>query len=457
MINPPGPNFANKDYVKVFDCLPGLSFASALYHIYKAVQEKNNNQPEPKPLKGYQVKPLNKEWGHGVKAFFASIPFFGNLVLAIYYLSRKKEEPIQQDPVLNDDERVFEVADDHPKLKDKDKGKEEPKEEPIFDVSHKLVNKGDVDEFIKENPKVKIQERPKPEVVENPAEVPDNNLLIVSIDEKGPKAHLKNDYKKLTTEQKNALKNKEIWAKPNGWEVRCEHINKILGKNASGWLDGEGIHEYLEVLQIHLNNKGNKKTKFIKNQFIAILEQKDPTKRERIFLQRICGENIDLGNQNDLIDNRRVNYAEMSPFKTKKMNEYDKVLFPLHAHGNHWILCEIDINAGKIKFYNSLAKGNAYDDYINDAFNEIGGLLNKYAEKLKIPKKDWEKIVNEGKKPDEYPQQRNGSDCGVFVCKYAEKIALNIPITKNDPDFANTQVNGPVREQIAARVMSGKL
>ena len=49
------------------------------------------------------------------------------------------------------------------------------------------------------------------------------------------------------------------------------------------------------------------------------------------------------------------------------------------------------------------------------------------------------------------PQQENGIDCGIFVCKYAENLARNskFKFTQKDTDF--------IREQIKMEVILSKL
>lgn len=99
---------------------------------------------------------------------------------------------------------------------------------------------------------------------------------------------------------------------------------------------------------------------------------------------------------------------------------YDLILVPLHL-GVHWAMAVIDFKSKTVKSYDSM--GHRHDD--------ICSLLLLYLKE--------EHKVKKGRELDspkwtigslkEIPQQRNGSDCGVFACKYADYIAKGRPFT----------------------------
>ncbi|XP_034063291.1 sentrin-specific protease 2 isoform X1 [Gymnodraco acuticeps] len=99
---------------------------------------------------------------------------------------------------------------------------------------------------------------------------------------------------------------------------------------------------------------------------------------------------------------------------------YDLLLVPLHL-GVHWAMAVIDLKSKTVKSYDSM--GHRHDD--------ICGLLLHYLKEEHKVKKGREL---EGTKWSvgslrEIPQQKNGSDCGVFACKYADYIAKGSPLT----------------------------
>ncbi|KAM8917076.1 sentrin-specific protease 2 isoform 2-T2 [Spinachia spinachia] len=101
---------------------------------------------------------------------------------------------------------------------------------------------------------------------------------------------------------------------------------------------------------------------------------------------------------------------------------YDLVLVPLHL-GVHWAMAVIDFKSKTVKSYDSM--GQRHDD--------VCSLLLLYLiEEHKVKKGrelDSPKWTVGSVKATEIPQQRNGSDCGVFVCKYADYMAKERPLS----------------------------
>lgn len=101
---------------------------------------------------------------------------------------------------------------------------------------------------------------------------------------------------------------------------------------------------------------------------------------------------------------------------------YDLILVPLHL-GVHWAMAVIDLKSKTVKSYDSM--GQRHDD--------ICTLLLLYLKEEHKVKKgrelDSTKWTVGSLRATEIPQQRNGSDCGVFACKYADYIAKGRPLT----------------------------
>ncbi|XP_072280877.1 sentrin-specific protease 1 [Pyxicephalus adspersus] len=109
---------------------------------------------------------------------------------------------------------------------------------------------------------------------------------------------------------------------------------------------------------------------------------------------------------------------------TKKVDVFsvDILLFPIHL-GVHWCLAVIDFRRKTITYYDSMGDPN----------DEACKLLLQY---LKLESQDKKGVCFDcngwtlsSKKRHEIPPQLNGSDCGMFACKYAEYIAKDKPIT----------------------------
>ncbi|XP_028848524.1 sentrin-specific protease 1 [Denticeps clupeoides] len=123
---------------------------------------------------------------------------------------------------------------------------------------------------------------------------------------------------------------------------------------------------------------------------------------------------------------------------TKKVDlfSHDIVLVPVHL-GVHWCLSVVDFRKPSITYFDSMG-GN------NDEACRI--LLNYLKQESKDKRKkelDASGWTLHSKKRNEIPQQMNGSDCGMFTCKYAEYVTKDRPITftqKHMPYFRRRMV-----------------
>ncbi|XP_036447969.1 sentrin-specific protease 1 [Colossoma macropomum] len=123
---------------------------------------------------------------------------------------------------------------------------------------------------------------------------------------------------------------------------------------------------------------------------------------------------------------------------TKKVDIFsvDIILVPVHLDV-HWCLCVVDFRKKSITYFDSMGGNN----------DEACRILLKYLKQENEDKRgqdldtsDW---TLQSKKRNEIPQQMNGSDCGMFTCKYAEYITKDKPITftqKHMPYFRRRMV-----------------
>ncbi|OXB69649.1 UNVERIFIED_CONTAM: hypothetical protein H355_008597, partial [Colinus virginianus] len=108
---------------------------------------------------------------------------------------------------------------------------------------------------------------------------------------------------------------------------------------------------------------------------------------------------------------------------TKKVDIFsvDLLLVPIHL-GVHWCLAVVDFRKKTITYYDSMGGINS----------EACRILLQYLKQESLDKKRKEFDTNGwsllSKKSQEIPQQMNGSDCGMFACKYADCITKDKPI-----------------------------
>ncbi|XP_058512085.1 sentrin-specific protease 1 isoform X2 [Ochotona princeps] len=108
---------------------------------------------------------------------------------------------------------------------------------------------------------------------------------------------------------------------------------------------------------------------------------------------------------------------------TKKVDVFsvDILLVPIHL-GVHWCLAVVDFRKKSITYYDSMGGVNT----------EACRTLLQYLKQESVDKKRKEFDTNGwqlfSKRSQEIPQQMNGSDCGMFACKYADCITKDRPI-----------------------------
>ncbi|VDM19982.1 unnamed protein product [Wuchereria bancrofti] len=99
---------------------------------------------------------------------------------------------------------------------------------------------------------------------------------------------------------------------------------------------------------------------------------------------------------------------------------YELLLIPVHL-GAHWCLAVIDFKNRIIDYYDSMGGNN---DCCLDVMSEYLCEESLDKRKKEFDLSDWQ-LVNR----DDIPQQMNGSDCGMFACKFAEYAARRAQIS----------------------------
>ncbi|XP_036622277.1 sentrin-specific protease 2 isoform X3 [Trichosurus vulpecula] len=102
--------------------------------------------------------------------------------------------------------------------------------------------------------------------------------------------------------------------------------------------------------------------------------------------------------------------------------EHELILVPIHRRA-HWSLVVIDMRKKNIRYLDSMGQKN----------HRICNLMLRYLQEESKTKRNREldpaEWTLECAKAYEIPQQLNGSDCGMFTCKYADYLSQDKPIT----------------------------
>lgn len=129
---------------------------------------------------------------------------------------------------------------------------------------------------------------------------------------------------------------------------------------------------------------------------------------------------------------------------TKKTDIFEKdiILVPVHK-GNHWVIVVIHKTNKTIKCYDSLGRNN---DVVVDKIKDYLQKEHLFRKGEPFDFTGW----NTGDAQN-IPLQENNSDCGVFVCQYAEFICRDRPIVFSQ------QFTQYFRKKMIHEICSGRL
>jgi len=117
---------------------------------------------------------------------------------------------------------------------------------------------------------------------------------------------------------------------------------------------------------------------------------------------------------------------------TRKVDLFakDLLICPIHCHGNHWTLAVVNLLDKRFEYFDSLSGGD-------------GGVLAHLRRYLKDEHLDKKKASWDDAGWTDHtwrasiPRQRNGFDCGVFMCKTADYLTQDarLDFSQNDMTY----------------------
>ena len=175
--------------------------------------------------------------------------------------------------------------------------------------------------------------------------------------------------------------------------ITCKDLQTLRGLN---WLNDEVINFYMQMIVHRSQNHDNWPKVYATNTF---------------FYQKLL--------QSD--------FAALKRWTRKiVLFAYDLILIPVHL-GMHWCLAVVNLKKKGIYYYDSMA-GNidrclqAIEKYLQDEH------LDK--KKSALDTSGFEKVNVKN-----IPKQMNGSDCGMFACKFAEYLSRNAQFSFTQDDM----------------------
>lgn len=107
--------------------------------------------------------------------------------------------------------------------------------------------------------------------------------------------------------------------------------------------------------------------------------------------------------------------------------QQDKVIIPVNG-GNHWTLIIVHMDRKKVEYYDSLVGKDLMALYRVQEY-----LFDEHLNKRGTP---WDDTDWDFELTDE-PPQFNDTDCGVFICAYADAVARKTPPRVTQDEMAN--------------------
>jgi sentrin-specific protease 1 len=127
----------------------------------------------------------------------------------------------------------------------------------------------------------------------------------------------------------------------------------------------------------------------------------------------------------------------------KDIFKLDKIFFPINQGRMHWMCAVIHMKEKQIQMYDSM--GGSGMHYLKSLFQYV---KDEHMDKKGTPLPDieqWELVGYQSGTPC----QRNGFDCGVFTCMFADFLSRDWPLV-----FAQEHIT-ECRERIALSIMRG--
>lgn len=181
----------------------------------------------------------------------------------------------------------------------------------------------------------------------------------------------------------------------SGASGRMVTRRRIVDTDGGSWLNDELINAYLGLVEARSN---------------------------RFSLLNAGGESVLAFSSyfyNKLTIGGRYDYEQVAEWLEKVViTHYDRIFIPINHNNSHWSLCVVEVQRRVIRHLDSI-HGQKLDimDNIRKWF------LQRLWRTLQMELHDKDVVLEIHEKP---PQQKNTSDCGVFVCKFADFISKNL-------------------------------
>lgn len=202
----------------------------------------------------------------------------------------------------------------------------------------------------------------------------------------------------------------EVLASKFNMKISRQDLNTLDGLN---WLNDEVINYYMELLKLRSEEVKHLPKVHVMNTF---------------FIPKL----LSAGHSGVRRWTRKVDIFGCDIF-----------LIPVHVGGVHWCMSVIDMREKSINYYDSMGHPN---------MAVLDG-LKRYLEDESMDKRNIQLDTSDWTAEciRDCPQQRNGSDCGVFSCMFAEFLSRDSKITFDQQHMQY------FRRKMIVEIIQGKL
>ena len=180
----------------------------------------------------------------------------------------------------------------------------------------------------------------------------------------------------------------------------------------------------------------------VMNYYFQLLAERDPTKKMHFF-NSFFAAMFEGGYEYEKV-------KKWSKHAPAKIIDLDKVFIPVHVDNSHWCLAVINFVDQRFECYDSRVGNYEHADVLRSLRLYVLDEAETHSNQPDYDLSAWKDWVPG---PGDVPQQDNGHDCGVFVCKFADYLShgLDLAFSAADmPLFRNR-----IRQQILSNNIDG--
>jgi len=212
-----------------------------------------------------------------------------------------------------------------------------------------------------------------------------------------------------------------------------------------GWLNDEVVNHYMQMIgerSLHPPNPSNATPLATRSASASKSTRGSAQQQPGTTLPRVYIFNTFFFQRYDQCD---YNYGDMRKWTNRvDLFSYDILMVPIHQYDAHWALVVVDLTQKRVDFYDSF---NSNGFKIMQRIKEYLAMeaISKMSEKFD----EVDSLVLHSR--EDIPLQQNSSDCGVFMCQYAEYASRRVPI-----NFAQSNM-AYFRKRMVWEICTGKL